>query len=273
MKKKLLAVALTATMMLSSVMSVFAVETKDAISGDLTVTTFFNEKSDAVELKSGDSYTFKFNDKCGGANNYENYVMAIVGAEGDAYTGADQEVLILRADSWGWGGKMSDFAAPDAASGNKLVFENNIDDWAAWLAAAQAGFDCEVTIARDGNSLKYDAKTGDYTISCTATSGVELPESCYVFFTGENCTLTGIATTKGQAESIKPAETTEGASTTSADQQLKPSVADKNNNEFVVTTAAEEEEGNSNTIIFIAIAVVAVVVIAGVVVVVTKKKK
>ena len=274
MKKKLLAVALTATMMLSSVMSVFAVDAKDTISGDLTVTTFFNEKTDAVELKSGDSYTFKFKDKCGGTNNYENYVMAITGAIGDEYTGADQEVLILRADSWGWGGKMSDFAAPDAAAGNKLVFENSIgEDWATWLAAAQAGFDCEVTIARDGNSLKYDAKTGDHTISCTATSGIDLPESCYVFFTGENCTLSGITTTKGQAESIKPAETTEAPSTTSEDQKMKPSVADKGDNQFVVSTAAEEEEGNSNTVIFIAIAVVAVVVIAGVVVVVTKKKK
>ena len=276
MKKKLLAVALTATMMLSSVMSVFAVDAKDTISGDLTVTTFFNEKTDAVELKSGDSYTFKFNDKCGGTNNYENYVMAITGEIGDAYTGAEQEVLIIRADSWGWGGGMSDFVAPDAASGNKLVFENSIgEDWATWLAAAQAGFDCEITIARDGNSFKYDAKTGDYTVSCTATSGKELPESCYVFFTGEKCTLTGITTTKGTAESIKPVETEsqETQSTTSEDQKLKPSVASKDNNEFVVTTAAEEEEGNSNTVIFIVIAVVAVVVIAGVVVVVTKKKK
>ena len=65
---------------------------------------------------------------------------------------------------------MSDFVAPDAEGGNKLVFENSAGEgWADWLAAAQAGFGCEVTIKRDGNTLTYDAKTGDYTFKTTAT--------------------------------------------------------------------------------------------------------
>ena len=37
---------------------------------------------------------------------------------------------------------------------------------------------------------------GDYFFSTTATSGKELPESCYVFFTGQNCDLTGFTTEK-----------------------------------------------------------------------------
>lgn len=206
MKKKLLAVALAATMVVSSAITALAVDVKDTISGDLTVTDFFGEKTDAVELKSGDSYTFKFNNKCNGTNNYNNFVMAITGAIGDAYTGADQEVLIIRADNWGWGGGMSDFVAPDQTTGNPLVFETNVgEDWASWLAAAQAGFDCTVKISRDGNTLAYEAQTGDYTFKTTATSGVALPDSCYVFFTGEQCTLTGISTTKEGAGSIPPA--------------------------------------------------------------------
>ncbi len=200
MKKKFFAVALATTMALSTAMTAFAA---DAISGDLTVTDFFKEKTDFVELKSGDSYTFKFNNKSNGTENFNNYVMAVTGAIGDAYTGAEQEVLIVRADNWGWGGGMSDFVAPDK-EGNKLVFETNVEDWAAWKAAAQAGFDCEITIKRDGNTLTYDAKTGDSTFKTTATSGVALPETCYVFFTGEKCSLTGFTTTKAGASNPNP---------------------------------------------------------------------
>ena len=200
MKKKLLTVALAAVMVVSSAISALAVEAKEAITGDLTVTTFFNEKTDAVELKSGDSYTFKFNAKnetC--SANYQTFVMAVTGAIGDAYTGADQEVLIVRGDNWGWGGKMSDFTAPDGAEGtNKLTFTCDVN-WDEWQAAMKAGVDCEVTIARTGDKLSYTAKVGSWTMSTEATSGIALPESCYVFFTGESVVLSGITTTDNNA--------------------------------------------------------------------------
>jgi hypothetical protein len=213
MKKKIFAVALAAAMTVSSAFTAFAVETADSITGDLTVTTFFNEKTDAVELKSGDSYTFTFNDKSNGTNNWENYVMAVVGAEGDAYTGADQEILIVRADAWGWGGSMSDFVAPDA-TGNALVFNSDVN-WDNWAADTAAGVDCEVTIARNGDTLDYTAKIGSYTVSTSATSGVALPDSCYVFFTGENCDLTGFATTTSGSD--VSADTTEATTEAAAD--------------------------------------------------------
>lgn len=211
MKKKILAGILAGAMVVASATTAFAVEKTDSISGDLTVTTFFNERTDAVELKSGDSYTFKFNNKSNGTNNYENYVMAITGAIGEAYTGTTEEVLIVRADNWGWGGGMSDFVAPDATEGNKLAFETNVADdaaWTAWKTAAQAGFACEVTITRSGDTLTYSAKTGDYTFKTTATSGKALPESCYVFFTGENCELTGFTTVNNNASTTTPSTDT-----------------------------------------------------------------
>ena len=45
---------------------------------------------------------------------------------------------------------------------------------------------------------------GEYTIKLTAKSGKALPETLYVFFTGENCALTGIAT---ETNAKAPAET------------------------------------------------------------------
>lgn len=305
--KKILGTVLMAFMIFSNVISVFAVKTKNVITGDLTVTTFFNEKTDAVELKSGDSYTFKFKNKCTGTNTLENYVMVIVGAEGDDYTGVEEEVLIVRADAWGWGGAMSDFVAPDSVSGNSLVFKNNID-WDSWLADAQAGMDCKVTISRDGDSLNYTAKIGKYNVSCTAASGITLPESCYVFFTGEKCILTGITTTKTAVETKKQVETEtqekqpkETQLTASNDQKLKPSVASREENPFLETTeknrneketyissasdVTKDQKANNinvfkriddketnNVMMFIVIAVVLVVVIVGIVVVVCKKR-
>ncbi len=263
MKKKFFAVALATTMALSTAMTAFAVDVKDTISGDLTVTGFFNEKTDAVALKSGDSYTFKFNNKSNGTNNYENYVMAVTGAIGDAYTGADQEVLIVRADNWGWGGGMSDFVAPDAKEGNKLAFETNVEDWDAWKAAAQAGFACEVTIKRDGNTLTYDAKTGDSTFKTTATSGKDLPETCYVFFTGENCNLTGFTTTKAGGSS-----TPEPDSTPSTDPTKGPDAP--TTKAPAATTAGKTTPKTGDVAPVAALAAVAVVACAAVVV--SKKK-
>ena len=89
----------------------------------------------------------------------------MTGAIGGDYTGADQEIVVIRADNWGWGGGMSDFAAPDAADGNKLAFETDID-WNTFESDCQAGVDVEVTLSRDGNTATTDG--GDTT---TATTG------------------------------------------------------------------------------------------------------
>ena len=118
MKKRFLALGMAAVTVMSSVvinpLTILAVDATNEICGDLKVTTFFNEKTNAVELKTGDSYIFKFHNKSNGTANYENYVMAVTGAIGDDYVNGEQEVLIIRADNWGWGGGMSDIVVPDA---------------------------------------------------------------------------------------------------------------------------------------------------------------
>ena len=155
MKKQILSLVVVSALAATLAPAAFAVEKTQAISGDLNVTNFFGEKTDAVELKDGDSYTFTFKNKSNGTNNWENYVLAVTGAIGGDYTGADQEIVVIRADNWGWGGGMSDFAAPDAADGNKLAFETDID-WNAFESDCQAGVDVEVTLSRDGNTATTD---------------------------------------------------------------------------------------------------------------------
>ena len=167
-------------------------DSTDIITGDLTVTNFFNEKTNMIELKDGDNYTFKFKNKSNGTENWENFVLAITGAQGDAYSDWTQEILILRADCWGWGGGMSDFVAPNG-EGNKLTFISNCD-FNTFESECQAGVDVEITLIKDGNTIIYDATIGNYYVYLKATSGIALPESIYAFFTGQKCELTDIQT-------------------------------------------------------------------------------
>ncbi len=191
--RKFLALIMAVAMIATFASVVFAVDEADEITGDLTVTTFFNEKSNAVALSDNEELTISFNSKSNGTNNWDNFVVAIVAGVGDAYTGAAEEIMIVRADSWGWGGGSSDFVAPDG-DGNKLAFETNISDWDAWKAVMQAGCDVTVSVAKTGDTLEYNATMGEYTVSAKATSGKALPETVYVFLTGENVALTGIST-------------------------------------------------------------------------------
>ncbi len=196
--RKFLALIMVAAMMAALAAPVFAMDKVDAITGDLTVTGFFNEKTNAVEIKSGESYTIKFNAKTTGTENWHNYILGITGGVGDPYPGADKEILILRADNWGWGGKMSDFV--DNSEGNngknQVKFESNITDWTAFKNEMKTGLDVEIVLTRDGDTISYDAKIGTYTSKFSGKSGVALPESIYFFLTGENVVLTGISTAK-----------------------------------------------------------------------------
>ena len=158
--------------------------------GTLTVTGFFGNKSEFTALADGQTLTYTFNNTSNGTNNWENYVMAVVTADADAYAGAENEVVVIRADAWGWGGGASDFVAPDG-EGNKLAFETNAN-FDEWQGKMREGCAVTITLAHNGNTLTYNATIGDYTVSMTGTSGVDLPETLYVFLTGENCVLTNI---------------------------------------------------------------------------------
>ena len=214
----------------------------DEITGDYKIGGFFTEKTDAVELKSGDTYTFTFHNKSTGSNNWENYVMAVIGEIGYDYVDSSDEVLIVRADAWGWGGGKSDFMAPDFNTENSLVFTSNIDDWNAWNELMASGADCKVTLSRNGDTLAYTAVMGSYEVKCTAVSGYSLPESCYVFFTGENCELTGFKTVKEkQPEETTTEETTSKEEVTSTEEETTTKKVEETTTKKEEATSTEEE--------------------------------
>lgn len=212
MRKKLLTFALATTMVVSTALTASAA---DKISGDLTVTTFFTEKTDFVPFKDGADYTFKFKNKSNGTNNWENYVLCVTSASSADKKGtAEDEALVIRADNWGWGGSLSDFVAPDQ-TGNPLTFTTDITDWSTWPTEMAAGVDCVVNIARSGNKITYSATVGTHTFSMEATSGVDLPADLYLFFTGENCNLTGFSTTVNTSGTTTASTTASSSATTS----------------------------------------------------------
>lgn len=188
------------------------------ISGNLTVDALYYEKTDALEIKSGDKYTFEFDNKSLGTENYHNFFLGIAGKQAIEYVDISTEILNIRADAFGWGGGMSDIQSPEAESGNILVFESDID-WDKWLELVKSGVHCEVTISRDGDTFVYEAKIGDYTVKCTTTSGIKLPETCYVYLTGEKCELTDIKTYVGGKTEEEENNSTEAGSSGSSDEK------------------------------------------------------
>lgn len=139
-----------------------------------------------VALDEKSTYTFRFHNKSVGAECWDNFIAAIVGADPQNYTGMDKEILVLRADAFGWGGGMSDFLNPNNTYGNVLHFNTDITDVDAFEKEMQQGADCEVTISRDKDILIYQAKIGNHTVELTAVSGQTLPEKCYLFLPARN---------------------------------------------------------------------------------------
>ena len=204
---------------------------------------FFTEKTDAVELKSCDTYTFTFHNKSTGSNNWENYVMAVIGEIGYDYVDSSDEVLIVRADAWGWGGGKSDFMAPDFNTENSLVFTSNIDDWNAWNELMASGADCKVTLSRNGDALVYTAVMGSYEVKCTAVSGYSLPESCYVFFTEE--ITTEETTSKEEVTSTEEETTTKKVEETTTKKEEATSTEEETTTKKVEETTTKKEEATS----------------------------
>lgn len=200
--KKILTLIMAVVMIATLSTAIFAVDKVDSITnGSLTVVGFNSDRTNAIELKSGDSYTFKFHNKSTGTNNWDNYVFFVTSEVGDAYKGLEQELIIIRADNYGWGGTFGNFKSMDGKTGDQPVeFEKVTFNFDEWKAAMAAGLDVEVVFTRNGNTITYEAKMGEYTMKLTAKSTKELPESMYVFLTGEKVELTNINATKNVAD-------------------------------------------------------------------------
>ena len=209
--KKILAGALAGVMAVASatVVSAAAVDVVDAdkVNDELTVTGFYVEKTGAVELKKGGSYTISFHNKSNGTAVYENFVLGVATAEavaGDALWSADA-IMSFRADNWLLVGNAISGVGPDGfifnpAEGTVASYVDG--EWGSWADVGYGGLDADIkiTISRDAvnDQLTYRVESGAYYES--AIYNIALPESVYVYLTGENCKLTNIKVEGGNPE-------------------------------------------------------------------------
>ena len=83
---------------------------------------------------------------------------------------------------------------------NKLIVNlgDDFEGWDAWKAANKEGFDCTVSFKRDGN--KIITKTENLGISLIInTTVLDDPSEVYVSLTGDQCALTNIRISEGDA--------------------------------------------------------------------------
>ncbi len=269
MKKKLLAVALAATMVFTSVINAFAASTDFECSAFASA----NSGNETLEGDFNVQYTFHLNAYLLGTNAYENVMVEIFNQDIDGRDNAASNYLsvVCNGSAWWWNGANTETQWASAT----LPAETNVCTDADMTIMK----DCDVVlnVQRKGNAIALHADiTGadgtTATWDCQVESTVDLGDKLNIHLSGEQCKVTNLTFSTEGAE-VETQATSEAPTTTSADEKLQPSVADKDNNPFTVTEPAEEEEEGSNVVIFVVIAVVAVVVICGVVVVITKRKR
>lgn len=251
MKKKILTLALAATMALSTVFSALAADT--ITGGWWTAWTPGYEVKDEVQFSI---------DVKGGAENWNNVAAVFVnGATTGTKAPAEEvgetykEYAVVRSDSWGWGGGdnlSSDGKAIEYTT--DIVDANNDGDVWDDFKGIMADAHIDATIKAEGNviSLEYKVKgANDASYTYTAKTEADISAGLYVFFACDTSEVT-----------VELVEAEEEETTTKAPEKAtttKPA-------------ASDEEESSMNPVIIVVIVVVAVVVVAGIVVA-TKKKK
>jgi hypothetical protein len=98
--------------------------------------------SDMIKVAPGETFVSTFTNYTSGANNWNNFCIALVRA--DLSLGAAGEYAVVRADNYGWG----DSYAACTATGTQ-------GDWASWL---QAMDDATVTVSITNNGSSADVR-------------------------------------------------------------------------------------------------------------------
>lgn len=258
MRKKLLTLAMAATMAVSTVISAFA-DANTITGGWWTAWTPGYEVKDTLEFDI---------DVKGGSENWNNVSAVFVNgkttgtaAPADEVGATYKEYAVVRADSWGWGGGDN-----KSLDGNDIVYTSDIvdtnangDTWDEFKAImADAHIDATVTKTATGVELVYEVKGANgESFKYTATTDVDTSEGLYVFFACDTSEVT-VALAEDKKDDA-------------ADK--KDDTADKKDDSTKATTtkAATEDEEGMNPVVIVVIVVVAVVVVGGIVVV-TKKK-
>lgn len=186
MKKKILTVALAATMAISSVFCAFAG------TSDVDITEGLGSANTGDETVSGDfdvTYTFK-NESHDASANYNNFAVEVFGegfgitARADAYAvGYNGAESVLG----GWG---------DSPIAPTTTWEGLPDDWAVW-AAGMANANVTANIKRANNvlTLTYKFTTSDgasYTFVGTTPAVDTMPSELGIHLTGEKVKLSDV---------------------------------------------------------------------------------
>ena len=157
----------------------------------VTITGFKTETAESVKLIDGASVTFNFRNKSNGDENWFNFIFDITNVN---INDGVNNIVTIRADNYAWGDPATYY---DRSNGTLVGMNDTPDEWANWLAAAQAGVDVEVTITKNGNTINYQATIGEdgKGNTMTLTSKIPLPEEITVNLTGERCVLSNISYT------------------------------------------------------------------------------
>lgn len=250
MRKKLLTVALAATMAVSSVFSAFATELSGA---------WWTAWSESYEIADGATLEFDIDVKGGDAvwNNvaavFTNSKISGTQAPADEAGASYKEYAVVRGDNWGWGGGDN-----KSSAGSDITYEGGIADLGDTdFIATMKDCHLDITITRNGNDITMVTKgtgTNGKTFTRTAKFTDDLSAGVNVFFVPDTSTIT-----VSKADAAAPVDDKKDDTTTPT------------------TTAPTDGKGNDDkapdTGDTAAVAVVAIVALGAAVAVVASKKK
>ena len=155
----------------------------EAIGNTDLLVPFWSDWTSSYEIADGATKTFKLHNYSDGANNWDNFVVALINGETKAHEApADQvdgyrEWSVTRADAFGW--------VDDATQ----EFTTSWDDWAAWEKMMKNA-DVTLKATRTGNVVDYDitftaADGTEYSEQVKITTAMADGDPCYLFFTNE----------------------------------------------------------------------------------------
>ncbi len=257
MRKKLLTVALAATMAVASVFSAFAAELSGA---------WWTAWSESYEIADGATVEFDIDVK-GGDAVWNNVAAVFVNSKitgtqapkdevGDSY----KEYAVVRGDNWGWGGGDN-----KSSAGSDITYEGGLADLGdADFIATMKDCHLDITITRSGNDITMVTKgtgTNGKTFTRTAKFTDDLSAGVNVFFVPDSATIT----------------VSKAAGNASTDPTPAPSDDKKDDATQAPTKAPDGQKDNnvkpSQTGDTAALAVVAIVALGAAVAVVASKKK
>ena len=279
MKKKIFALAMTAVMSFSMMLTTMA------DTNEVSNTIWWDAWTPSYEVADGATVEFDIDVK-GGAEIWSNVNTVFVNVPTDGktepsaanYTGY-KEYYVARGDNYGWG----DSKTSVSFEGGIALLDGN-DAFKAMMEDAHL----DITITKNGNTVvyKYDATGANGTTTTrTATITADTSEGLYVFFTGDAGVSMTVSTEASPAE--VSADNPENNTTPAGDGDTtvtEEKTEDDATKKTVTDTSKEVTKAQINTdrhkndvegmspVVIVVLVVVVVVVVVGIAVATRKKE-